>query len=184
MRIANIVRGLLSMARQNAASKTEFIEINTLIMNTLNLVRGQIEKRGIKFDIKLDENLPLVRGSSVYFQQILLNFVLHSKKQINQEGTITIRSHQEGDEEIWVEIRDSGIQMPEEYILKILDPFQDIENVSEMNLGLAVSVQMIRDIGGEVEITSDEDIGNMVKIKIKKCKPEELDYAKENSSIV
>jgi signal transduction histidine kinase len=183
MRIANIVRGLLSMARQNTTTKSEFIELNPLIMNTLNLVRGQIEKRGIKFEIKLNENLPMVQGSSVYFQQILLNFILHSKQQINQGGTIIIRSYQKEDDFIRIEIEDSGIPMPEEYIQKILDPFADIDNVSEMNLGLAVSVQMIRDIGGEVQINSGKDFGNRIKIKIRKCNPAEVKYDKDNTSI-
>lgn len=183
MRIANIVRGLLSMARQNSVSKTEFIEINPLIMTTLNLVRGQIEKRGIKFDIRLDQSLPLVRGSSVYYQQIFLNFVLHSKKQINQDGKISIRSYLEDEDHISIEITDSGIPMPDEYIQKILDPFHDLDNVSEMNLGLAVSVQMIRDIEGTVQIVSDQEAGNKIKITIPKCKENEVNYDKESASI-
>lgn len=182
MRIANIVRGLLSMARQKNAPASEYLEINPLIMNTVNLVRGQIEKRGITLDLQLADNLPIVLGSSVYFQQILLNFVLHAKKQIAQNGTISIRTGLHADQWITIEIRDSGIPMPRAYINKIMDPFSDLENTDEMNLGLTVSVQMVRDIGGDVQIESDEQSGNYIRIQIPKFQRNKADHDQEAAS--
>ncbi len=176
IRIANIVRGLLSMAKQNSISKSEYIEINSLIVNTLNLVRGQIEKRGIKLNLELADKLPLVKGSSIYFQQIFLNFILHAKKQIDQNGTIFIRSYQGENSNIFVEIRDTGIPMPSEYIEKILDPFKEMSNSTEMNLGMSVSVQMVRDIGGEISIDSAENKGNNITIQIPKVNKDEVNY--------
>jgi two-component system NtrC family sensor kinase len=168
MRIANIVRGLLSMARQNTKSQNEYLEINSLITATLGMVRGQIEKRGIELRLNLAEKLPLVHGSSIYFQQILLNFILHSKKQIGQNGIISICSKMVDEDLIEIELTDSGVRMPEEYVRKIFDPFGDIDNSSEMNLGLTVSVQMIQDIGGTVQIDSPKGEGNRIVIKIPK----------------
>jgi len=168
MRIANIVRGLLSMAKQNNVSATEYLEINPLILNTLNLVRSQIEKRGIEIKTELAEKLPVVQGSSVYFQQILLNFILHSKKQIGKQGSILIRSEMVDSEWIQLELVDSGVPMPMEYIDKILDPFENMDNSMEMNLGLTVSVQMLHDIGGKISINSVKDTGNRIVMQIPK----------------
>ncbi|MEJ2634052.1 MAG: ATP-binding protein [Calditrichia bacterium] len=179
MRIANIVRGLLSMARQNAVSSTEYLEVNTLIVNTINLVRSQIEKRGIVINTELEEKLPVVQGSSIYFQQILLNFILHSKKQIGKNGTLSIRSSRIDDDWVKIELQDSGIPMPPEYIQKVMDPFEDMENSTEMNLGLTVSVQMLSDIGGQIEIKSGKDIGNLVTMQIPKSTKSEESYGSE-----
>ncbi len=179
MRIANIVRGLLSMARQKSVASIEYLEINPLIMNTINLVRGQIEKRGIQIKLELAEKLPVVQGNSVYFQQILLNFVLHSKKQIEQNGSITIRSFQPEEDWIQIEIQDTGTPMPPEYIEKIMDPFGDLQNSTELNLGLTVSVQMIHDIGGRVSIESGEAVGNKIVLQIPKISEKEEKNDKE-----
>ncbi|GAB4364656.1 MAG: hypothetical protein Kow0042_03410 [Calditrichia bacterium] len=176
MRIANIVRGLLSMAKQKSVSNHEYLEINPLIMNTLNLVRSQIEKRGIQIILELQDKLSVVQGSSIYFQQIFLNFLLHAKKQIERDGSITIRSKNVDDFGVQIELEDTGIPMPPQYIRKILDPFEELDNSSEINLGLAVSVQMIRDIGGKVEISSGDKRGNKIIITIPKhSKKEEKD---------
>ncbi len=176
MRIANIVRGLLSMAKQKSVSASEYLEINPLIMNTINLVRGQIEKRGISIHLDLSNDLPVVMGSSVYFQQILLNFVLHAKKQIERNGEIHIQSRKLSDNSIEIKITDSGVSLPDEYVRKIMNPFEDIENSSEMNLGLTVSVQMIRDIGGSVTIENEGDTGNEICMKIPKAEPKKDNY--------
>jgi signal transduction histidine kinase len=169
MRIANIVRGLLNMARQNNVdSNSEYVEVNSLIMNTLNLVRGQIEKRNIEINMNLGKKLPVLKCSSVYFQQVLLNFILHSKKQIGQDGTLDISSRIDENDWIHIEINDSGAPLPPEYVKKVMDPFSDLENTAELNLGLTVSVQMIRDLGGVVKIESTKDSGNKIILKIPK----------------
>lgn len=168
MRIANIVRGLLNMARQNDETNSEYVEINSLIMNTLNLVRGQIEKRNIDIQLDLGKKLPVIKCSSIYFQQVLLNFLLHSKKQIGKNGTLHIKSYLDKNDWVNIDINDTGVAVPPEYIQKVMDPFSDLENSGELNLGLTVSVQMIRDLGGVVKIESGNDIGNKISIKIPK----------------
>lgn len=183
LRIANIVRGLLSMARRSQESELELLELNSLIVNTLNLIRGQIEKRNIKVTLDLEKNLPIIKGGSIYFQQIFLNFLLHSKMQIGENGAIEIKSKSGGKENIIVEFKDSGIPMPKEYIQKVLDPFSDLENSSELNLGLTVSVQMIRDIGGTIEIESGKQSGNKVIIDIPKSLASEKHLDEEIASL-
>ncbi|GAB4337244.1 MAG: hypothetical protein Kow0037_19700 [Calditrichia bacterium] len=164
MRIANIVRGLLSMARQKTVSASEFLEVNPLIMNTINLVRGQIEKRGIEIVTNFQEKLPIIQGSSIQFQQILLNFLLNAKNQIGRNGKIEISTTLENENTIRLEIVDSGQPLTEDYIQKIIDPFGSLDGSTEMNLGLTVSIQMVRDLSGDVSIESRQDAGNKITI--------------------
>ncbi len=166
MRIANIVRGLLNMTRHNNDSATQYLEINPLIVNTLNLIRGQIEKRSIKIELELNKNIPVVQCSAIYFQQILLNFILHAKMQIGNNGVIKIKSTAEDKNWITIEIKDSGVALPDEYIRKIMDPFSELENSNEVNLGLTVSVQMIKELGGDVNIRATGKSGNSIIMKI------------------
>jgi signal transduction histidine kinase len=165
VRIANIVRGLLNMAQQNQVSTSEFLEINPLIVNTVNLIRGQLDKREIEVELDLNK-IPAIQGSSIYFQQILLNFILHAKLQIGQTGSIHISTRVEDDEWIILKICDTGVPMPWEYIEKVMDPFSELENSQEVNLGLTVSVQMMQEIGGAVKFKPKKKTGNIVTIQI------------------
>ncbi|OGB68731.1 MAG: hypothetical protein A2Y94_07105 [Caldithrix sp. RBG_13_44_9] len=173
LRIANIVRGLLNMSKPNQDTAKEFLEINPLIVNTLNLVRGQIEKRNIEIKLDLEKSLPITQCGSIFFQQILLNLILHAKMQIGQNGTMNIISRSENREWVLIEVIDSGIPFPAEYIDRVMNPFADLDHSSEANIGLTVSIQMIRDLGGEVKIDWDKKIGNRILVKIPAIKKKE-----------
>jgi signal transduction histidine kinase len=179
VRIANIVRGLLNMAQQNQEITSEFLEINPLIVNTVNLIRGQLEKREINVELDLKNKIPAIQGSSIYFQQILLNFILHAKMQIGRNGSIHISTRVEESEWVIMEIEDTGIPMPSVYIEKVMDPFSELENSQEVNLGLTVSVQMIQEIAGEVQFKPKKKTGNIITIKIPTATFNKKDIQKE-----
>ena len=179
VRIANIVRGLLNMAQQNQESTSEFLEINPLIVNTVNLIRGQMEKREIDVELDLKNKIPAIQGSSVFFQQILLNLILHAKMQIGRNGSIHISTRVEESEWIIMEISDTGVPMPMEYIDRVIDPFSELENSQEVNLGLTVSVQMIQELGGAVQFKPKKKTGNIIIIKIPTTTFEKKDIQKE-----
>jgi signal transduction histidine kinase len=166
VRIANIVRGLVNMVQQNQESTSELFEINPLIVNTVNLIHGQLEKREIAVELDLKNKIPAMQGSSIYFQQILLNFILHAKMQIGRIGSIHISTRVEEDEWIVLKINDTGVPMPSEYIEKVIDPFSELENSQEVNLGLTVSVQMVQEKGGTVQFQPKKNTGNLITIKI------------------
>lgn len=182
LRIANIVRGLLSMAKPNQEAGKEYLEINPLIVNTLNLVRGQIEKRNIEIKLDLEKNLPVTQCGSIYFQQILLNLVLHAKMQIGQNGSLQIITRSENKEWIILEVIDSGNPLPAEYIERITNPFADLDHSSETNIGLTVTIQMVKDLGGEVKIEWDKNIGNRIILKIPALKKQEGNLRQELAS--
>ncbi len=167
LRIATIVRGLLMLARENKQQASDLVEINPLIVNTLKLVRGQIEKRGIEIELKLAEKLPVITANAIYLQQILLNFFLTAKKQLSRGGKLTIQTRMAADDFIEIRIHDTGDPLDANDVANALVPFS-VTSGTQHNLSLMVSVQMIRDIGGEVDIQSSPDAGNTVMIRIKK----------------
>jgi len=182
LRIATIVRGLLNMARPNHDASNEYLEINPLIVNTLNLVRGQIEKRNIEIKLDLEKSLPITQCGSIFFQQVLLNIILHAKMQVGQNGIINIISRSENREWVVIEVIDSGIPYPAEYIDRVMNPFLDLDHSSEANLGLTVSIQMVKDLGGEVKIDWDKKTGNRILVKIPALKKKENTIQQEVAS--
>ena len=86
--------------------------------------------------------------------------------QIVRNGSIHISTQVEENEWIIMKISDTGVPMPSEYIEKIIDPFSELENSQEVNLGLTVSVQMIQEKGGDVQFKPKKKTGNIIIIKI------------------
>ena len=97
--------------------------------------------------------------------------------QVGQNGKIEIKSYADDEDWLTLEFCDSGNSLPSEYIEKALDPFKDLENGSEINLGLTVSIQMIKDLGGDIKFDSSKKPGNKIIIKIPTYK-----YHKKNQT--
>ncbi len=166
LRIANIIRGLLSMAQHPKGKNEEYIEIDSVIQNAFNLIRGQLEKRNIKLLVNSQPNLPIIQGDSVFLQQIFLNLLLTSKKQIERNGEIHLDCSAAEDDYLLIKYSDTGKPLNEE-ILNSLSPRAegnvDLENTS---IGLLVTAQMLRKIGGDFTFSSDKGQGNLFFLKI------------------
>jgi K+-sensing histidine kinase KdpD len=99
--------------------------------------------------------------------------------QIGRRGTIHISTRVEENEWIVLKISDTGVPMPSEYIGKVLDPFSELENSQELNLGLTVSIQMIQERGGDVQFKPQKKTGNIINIKIPTKTIEKQDVREE-----
>ncbi|RMF61604.1 MAG: GAF domain-containing protein [Calditrichaeota bacterium] len=169
MRIANIVRGLLTLSRQDLSQRSEPIYIKQVIQETTNLIRSQVEKRGIQINLHFSDSLPVIKGNFVYWQQIFLNFILNAKKRMPSGGQLNINTtvNQERDE-IQVVFHDTGLPFPAEIQKNLSHPFahQESSLENDAHFGLMMSAQMILEAGGSLEVESETADGNRIVIRI------------------
>lgn len=168
MRIATIVRGLLTLAQRGNDKRSDFIDIKSIVESTLGLIRSQFEKRGVRITLAIDANIPGSWGNSVYLQQILLNFLMNAKKRVSAGGEVKILARSPEKTTIQIVIGDSGPAIPEVVIANVRDPFSTISSSQETDahFGLVISAQMMREIGGDIEIGTDQEFCNKVTILI------------------
>ena len=124
----------------------------------------QAQKRGIKLTLELDERLPhLVAGDSHRLEQILSNLVSNAVKFSNQ-GEIMMRSAQidESADEVTLsfEVSDTGIGIAGDQQSAIFQPFSQVDGSTSRNyggsgLGLAIAAQLVRQMGGQIEVESE-----------------------------
>ncbi len=178
MRIATIVRGLMTLARQKDVQSRQFVPVASVLEQTLQLVQGQIEKRGVKVQVSVEPNLPLVHVNTVQMQQVVLHFLLNAKRQLVHGGNLTVHAGMEKPDWVCIEIKDTGVPIEPEVIASALEPFSGTSNqsCSENHLGLTVSVQMVREMGGEVHMESASGKGNRVVIYLPPYKAEEQSH--------
>lgn len=168
-RIATIVKSLLTFVRQDYKDIfNEYIDVNQTIHKAYNLVRGQLEKSGIKVSFDGLKPVPSIQLNSNYCQQIFLNLFLNIKRNFSESGELYIES-EEKDDYIEIKVRDTGKPMPEEFVRRILQPFEAQGTSTEpLQLSFAVSVQMIKDINGLIHVEAGKDGGNEITILLPK----------------
>jgi signal transduction histidine kinase len=76
-RIDRIVRGLLDYSRPREA-RTQFLDVNTVVHDTIELVSTQGKFKRVQLDVDVGENLPAVSGDQYQLQQVLVNLLVNA----------------------------------------------------------------------------------------------------------
>jgi signal transduction histidine kinase len=103
------------------------------------------------------------RGDRDKIGQILLNLVSNAVKFTGQEGEITLDwTSQPGD--VAVHVVDSGPGIPAEKLELIFEPFVQLKTLERLaegaGLGLAISRELARAMGGDVTVKSELNKGS------------------------
>jgi signal transduction histidine kinase/CheY-like chemotaxis protein len=141
----------------------------------------QAQKRGIKLTLEVDEQLPhLVTGDAHRLEQILGNLVSNAVKFSN-DGQIVIRARQiedSADETMLLfEVSDTGIGIAVDRQSAIFQPFSQVDGSASRNyggsgLGLALAAQLVRQMGGQIEVESELGRGATFRFTARLAKPE------------
>ena len=176
-RAQKIVRNLLDFARESEI-ESEAHEVEDLIENTLRLATNQIKLSKVKVKGELAPNLPPVYGDRRQLEQVFLNIVLNALDAMPRGGTLTISCATTRDRElVSVEFRDTGIGIPEERISDVFNPFYTTKpDAKGTGLGLSVSLGIIRQHGGNIEVKSQVGKGTTFTVWLPIAKvPAEID---------
>ena len=135
----------------------------------LQLMRPQIESKGLTFTSEWDNALPLaVIGDSTRFSQIVTNLLGNSLK-FTSEGSIALRASLAADRGTALlcrfEIHDSGIGIKAESLPRLFESFTQSDNsitrqFGGTGLGLAIVRRLCQLMGGDCGVSSEYGKGS------------------------
>jgi len=147
--------------------KVEF-DISQAIQEVLNIEKPQIKT----YNIELISNLKSVKiiGYNNEFKQVILNLVSNSidviVKNSVKNGFIKVEDYELNDEVI-ILVEDNGGGIPQEFIDKIFEPYFTTKEQDGTGLGLYMSNEIVKRIGGSIEV-KNSDSGAKFIIRLKK----------------
>ncbi|MEI0581042.1 sensor histidine kinase [Brachyspira pilosicoli] len=150
----------------------EDVNINSLIISTVDFLKYEIENNDIKIDIKFDiENL-ILKIDERYIKQCLINIIQNSidsiieKKKHNKsdENNILIKLKLL-DNYALISIKDTGIGIKEEELPKIFEPYFTTKR-NGTGLGLTNVIRIIEAHNGSFNIESEYGFGSEAIIKL------------------
>lgn len=161
-RVKKIVDALKDFAH---ADNTEMVETDLLagLENTLNVAWNEIKYKAEV--IRKLNPLPLVRCIPGQINQVLMNLLVNAAQSIEGFGSITLSSGSDG-KEVWVEIADSGVGMPEATRKHMFEPFFTTKPVGTgTGLGLSISWDIIvKKHGGRIDVESEPGKGTSMRV--------------------
>ncbi len=168
-RVGRIVSDLLAFSRRSKPQRAP-ADLNKLVRTTVNLAQHKLKLLSTEIVLDLQETLPQVECDSSQMQQVVLNLVLNGAQAMQPKGggTLTVRTRvleQEGSVELTV--RDTGEGIAPENLSKIFDPcFTTKADGKGVGLGLAVLYGIVKAHDGEVEVTSQRNVGTTFNVTV------------------
>ncbi len=164
-RAATITHRLLGFARKISAEQ-ESVQINEVVEETLSFLEKEAKHNNITIDLHLNPQLPTTMTEGHRLQQVLLNLIDNALDAIGHDGKVTITTSSDT-EDIAIEVADNGPGIPSEVLKKIWDPFFTTKEQGKgTGLGLSISQNIIRTLGGTIELQSKEGEGTVFTVKI------------------
>src|SRR5882724_2718539 len=163
-----------------APLQLKLASLNNVVEKTLELLRPEIENRGIVVKTKLARNLTATPIDATQLQQVLVNLVKNASQAMTNGGTLTLQTGENADA-VWVSVADTGGGIPQEQINRIFEPFYTTKKKGS-GLGLMIVQRIVRAHNGRIELDSNVGRGTTFRIwlPLHERKPRLLQEKTEN----
>jgi len=145
-----------------APLQLKMASLNSVVEKTLELLRPEIENRGVTVKTKLARNLTATPIDTTQMQQVLVNLVKNATQAMTNGGTLTLQTGENADA-VWVSVADTGGGIPQEQINRIFEPFYTTKKKGS-GLGLMIVQRIVRAHGGKIELESHVGRGTTFRI--------------------
>jgi len=167
-RVVEIVKRLLTFARQNKPVKTR-LDVHELLDNTLEFRSYVFKTANIEVIRQYDPKLPWITADPGQLQQVFLNIFINAEqamRKVHDGGKITITTTRK-DQFLSIRIADDGPGMTPEVKAKIFQPFFTTKGPKDgTGLGLSLAMAIILDHHGTIEVESEYGQGTAFTINL------------------
>jgi two-component system, NtrC family, sensor kinase len=158
-RICGLINDLLSFARPSRPNVAEE-NVNDVVDSIARILETEAKEKGIEIKRDFAPDLPRIWIDREQMKQVFMNLILNAIQAMRDGGTLFISTRPYSKDEsgesgqfLQVEIRDTGVGIPEENLQHIFDPF--FTNKEEgSGLGLSISHQIVQEHGGYIVVES------------------------------
>jgi signal transduction histidine kinase len=169
---AHVVSRLRDFYRPRGASDMfETLDLSEIITQSLALARPRCAKSESQHSIRLETDLDgsaTIAGIGAELREVLTNLIFNAMDAIPADGLITLRTQRQ-DDEVIVEVIDTGIGMSADVRQRCLEPFFTTKGDQGTGLGLAMVFGIIKRHQGTLEIDSEPSKGTTIRLRLPAC---------------
>ncbi|MEW5926984.1 MAG: PAS domain-containing protein [Gemmatimonadota bacterium] len=156
-----LINDILNFARLEAGRvqvRVEDVRIGEVLRDVESMLATQAQARELSLAVSPCAENVVARADAEKVAQVLVNLLTNAVKYTEPGGRIEAGCELDG-ARVVVRVRDTGIGIPEDRLSTIFDPFvqvgRKLDRPAEgVGLGLAISRDLARRMGGDIEVES------------------------------
>ena len=181
--LAGLVNAVLGFARIEAGAvhyAEEDVPLTEVISTVAGFIEPQAAAKGVALTIEVSREVEGATETRTQLtaladeekvRQILLNLLGNAVKFTPAGGRIIVTAEAVRDGTVGVKVRDTGVGIPAEKIERIFDAFMQVDGTltrvqDGVGLGLAISRDLARHMGGDITVESEEGRGSIFTLTL------------------
>lgn len=175
--LLRLINDLLNLARIESGRvdyDLQKVSLNDVVHTVLPMIEPQLAARGLRYELDVPPGIK-AQVDREKVEQVLLNLLSNASKFTLPGGCVTVEANVAPDREDTVELKviDTGVGIPRHRLEQVFEPFVQVESshaarVEGSGLGLSISREMARGMGGDITAESTLDVGSTFTIRLRR----------------
>ncbi len=162
----NDIIDLATIEAGQMALELDTVELHTLLVNVLGLIRERTRQRKITLDFNCSPDIGWVVADEKRLKQVLFHLLSNAVKFTQAKGNVTLSAKREN-EEVVVSVSDTGIGISESDQKRVSETLErgyetDAREQAGAGLGLTLVKRFVELHGGRLDILSEPNQGTTV----------------------
>jgi signal transduction histidine kinase len=166
-RIKHIVEDLKNYSKKDSIEMADGLDINATVSDSISIIENEIKKYTHHFSVEYGHDIPRISGIHRRLEQVFVNLIQNACQALRSpdEAVAVATIYEPEQKKIIVSIRDDGLGMSLETQRNLYKSFYTTkQKTGGTGLGLAVSLRIIQNHDGKLEIESEEGKGTTARV--------------------
>ncbi|MFP4698295.1 MAG: sensor histidine kinase [Eubacteriales bacterium] len=161
--VNNILNNMSNYRRSTEIKKqeTNLVKVLNEVITSYSSCATQQNKH---FSLEIMSDLPIINADNIKLKQVFSNLIKNAFEATNSGDKITVHAKTKEDNVI-IEIKDTGIGINEDDINTIFEPFKTFKTEGT-GLGLSIVKNIVKEHGGSISVKSQLNKGTVFKVKL------------------
>ncbi len=161
-KIYHLVMDMLTYSKERTPS-IQTSSLNSVVGDVVELMESYAQECGVELEFSAGDNIPDSSFDPDAIHRAVLNIIsnaIDAAEQAEQKGQVAVATKFDPSlQQLIVEVTDNGPGIPEELKAKIFNVFESTKGSRGTGIGLAVSLKILQEHGGNIDVESEPGQG-------------------------
>ncbi|MCP4419401.1 MAG: HAMP domain-containing histidine kinase [Chloroflexi bacterium] len=171
--LLEIVNNILELEKLQSGTlvllESSIFDLALLVKNTTESLETQALEKKITLNYDHIPSPIMVTADMSKIRRVILNLISNALKYTSESGLVSVKMLTSGRYAVF-QVEDNGYGIPADELSHIFDRYSRVKGHRHLaigtGLGLAIVKSLIEAHGGEVSVTSEEDVGSTFTVKL------------------